>query len=95
MAIFHSFFMAELYFITYMYTGNIWASLVAQVVKNLPEMQEIWFQSLHWEDPLEKGMATHSVFLPRESHDRGVWQATIHRIAKELDMTEQLTHMHT
>ena len=67
MAIFHSFFMAELYFITYMYTGNIWASLVAQVVKNLPEMQEIWFQSLHWEDPLEKGMATHSVFLPREN----------------------------
>ena len=67
MAIFHSFFMAELYFITYMYTGNIWASLVAQVVKNLPEMQEIWFQSLHWEDPLEKGMATHSVFLRREN----------------------------
>ena len=36
------FFMAELYSITYMYTGNIWASLVAQIVKNLSEMQETW-----------------------------------------------------
>ena len=36
------------------------ASLVAQMVKNLPAMQEAWVQSLGWEDPLEKGMATHS-----------------------------------
>ena len=57
------FFMAELYSIPCMYTGNIWASLVAQVVKNLPEMQETWFQSLGWEDLLEKGMATHSSIL--------------------------------
>ena len=35
-----------------------WASLVAQLVKNLPAMQEIWVQSLGWEYPLEKGMAT-------------------------------------
>ena len=35
-----------------------WASLVAQLVKNLPAMQEIWVQSLAWEYPLEKGMAT-------------------------------------
>ena len=41
----------------------MWASLVAQIVKNLPEMQETWFQSLGWEDPLEKGMATHSSVL--------------------------------
>ena len=34
-----------------------WASLVAQLVKNLPEMQETWVRSLGWEDPLEKGMA--------------------------------------
>jgi len=33
------------------------------VVKNLPAMQETWIQSLHREDPLEKGMATHSSFL--------------------------------
>ena len=36
---------------------------MAQVVKNLPEMQEAWVQSLGWEDPLEKGMATHSSIL--------------------------------
>ena len=37
-----------------------WASLVAQTVKNLPAMWETWVRSLGWEDPLEKGMATHS-----------------------------------
>ena len=37
-----------------------WASLVAQLVKNLPAMQETWVQSLGWEDPLEKNMAAHS-----------------------------------
>ena len=40
-----------------------WASLVAQLVKNLPEMRETWVQSLGWEDPLEKGKATHSSIL--------------------------------
>ena len=39
------------------------ASLVAQLVKNLPVMQETWVQSLGWEDPLEKEMATHSSIL--------------------------------
>ena len=34
------------------------------MVKNLPAMQETWVQSLGWEDPLEKEMATHSNFLP-------------------------------
>ena len=38
----------------------IGASLVAQTVKNLPAMQETWVQSLCWEGPLEKEMATHS-----------------------------------
>ena len=41
----------------------IWASLVAQMVKNLPAMWETWVPSLGWEDPLEKGMATHSSIL--------------------------------
>ena len=41
----------------------IWASLVAQMVKNLPAMQETWVKSLGWEDPLEEGMATHSSSL--------------------------------
>ena len=51
----------------------IGASLVAQAVKNLPVMRETWVRSLSWEDPLEKGMATHSlqysppVFLPEGS----------------------------
>ena len=40
-----------------------WASLVAQMVKNLPTIQETWVQSPGWEDPLEKGMAIHSGIL--------------------------------
>ena len=40
-----------------------WASLVSQAVKNPPAIQEIWVQSLSQEDPLEKGMATHSSIL--------------------------------
>ena len=36
---------------------------VAQLIKNLPAMQETWVQSLGWEDPLEKEMATHSSIL--------------------------------
>ena len=40
-----------------------WASVVAQLVKNLPEMQKTWVQSLGWEDPLEKGKATHFSIL--------------------------------
>ena len=42
---------------------SIWASLVAQTVKNLPAMQETLVQSLGCEDPLEKGIATHSSLL--------------------------------
>ena len=41
-----------------------WASLVTQMVKNLPAVQETRVQSLGREDPLEKGMATHSSILP-------------------------------
>ena len=37
--------------------------MVAEVVKNLPAMQRTWAQSLGWDDPLEKGMATHSSTL--------------------------------
>ena len=40
-----------------------WASPVAQLVENLPAMLETWVQSLDWEDPLEKGKATHSSIL--------------------------------
>ena len=40
-----------------------WASLVAQLVKNLPAVQETWVRFLGWEDLLEKEMATHSSIL--------------------------------
>ena len=40
-----------------------WVSLVAQLVNNLHTMRETWVQSLGWEDPLEKGKATHSSIL--------------------------------
>ena len=46
-------------------------------------MQETWVQALGWEDPLEEGMATHSIILAgRIPMDRGAWQATIHAVAK-------------
>ena len=44
-------------------TQASWASLVTQMVKNLPAMQETQVRSLGWEDPLEKGMATYSIIL--------------------------------
>ena len=47
----------------YFSTTSKGASLVAQTLKNLPTMQEAWIQSLGQEDPLEKGMATHSNIL--------------------------------
>ena len=60
-----------------------WASLVAQTVKNPPATLETWLPSLGWEDPLEKGMATHSSILAwRIPMDRGAWQATVHRVTK-------------
>ena len=40
-----------------------WIALVAQIVQDLPAGQETWVQSLGWEDPVEKGMATHSIIL--------------------------------
>ena len=70
------------------------ASLVAQMVNNLPTVQETWFRSLGWEDPLKDGIATHSSILAwRIPMNRGAWQATVHGGCKELDMTEH-THTH-
>ena len=54
---------------------------MAQLVKNLPALQETWVQSLGWEDPLEKGKATHSSIL--------AWRIPWDR--KELDTTERLS----
>ena len=60
-----------------------WASLVAQMVKNLPAMWWTCVRSLGWEDPLEEGMATHSSILAwRIPMDRGAWQAVVHGVTK-------------
>ena len=61
------------------------ASLVAQLVKNLPAILETWVQSQGWEDPQEKGKATHSSILAW----RIPWTSPWGR--KESDMTEQLS----
>ena len=59
------------------------ASLVAQMVKRLPAMWETWVQSPGWEDPLEKGMVTHSSILAwRILMDREARWATVHGVAK-------------
>ena len=44
-------------------SGILGASLVAHIVKNLPQMRETWIQSLDWEDSLMKGMTTHSIIF--------------------------------
>ena len=66
------------------------ASLIAQLVKNLPAVQEIQVQFLSWKDPLEKEMATHSSILDNplqyswleNSKDRGAWRATVHGVTR-------------
>ena len=63
------------------------ASLVAQLIKNLPTMQGIWVRSQGWEDPLEKEMATHSSIL--------AWRIpwTVQSMGhKESHMTERCSH---
>ena len=63
-----------------------WASLVAQLVKNPPAMQETWVRSLGWEDPPEKGKATHASIL--------AWRVpwTLHPWGrKQSDTTERLS----
>ena len=65
------------------YINYLWhiVSLVAQLVKNLPTMREIWVRFLGWEDPLERGMIIHSRIL--------AWRIPWGH--KELDRTEQLS----
>ena len=61
----------------------LWTSLVAQMVKRLPTMQEIQVQSLGQDDSLEEGMATHSSILAwRIPVDRGAWQAAVLGVVK-------------
>jgi len=61
----------------------LWVSLVGQMVKNLPviqETQETKVRSLSWEDPLEKGMATHSSILAWRISQRVAWWAIVRGI---------------
>ena len=59
------------------------ASLIGQLVKNLPAMQDSLVRFLGWEDPLEKGKATHSSILAwRIPMDGGAWRATVLGVAK-------------
>ena len=60
-----------------------WSSLVAQMVKNLPAMQNTCVLSLDWEDTLKERMVTHSSILAwRIPKDKGAWWATVHGVAK-------------
>ena len=62
------------------------------MVKNLPAMQEIWVQSLGWEDPLEKEWLPTPVFLPGEFHGQRSLAVYSPWGRKESDTTEQLTY---
>ena len=64
------------------------SSLVAQMLKNLPVMQETQVQSLGREDPLKKGMAIHSLFFPGEFHEQKSLVGYCPRCSKEQDTTE-------
>ena len=64
------------------------SSLVAQMVKNLPAMQETWVLSLGWEDPLEEEMATHCSILAGEFHGQRSLAGYSPQGHKESDTTE-------
>ena len=71
--------------------GAQWASLVAQMVTNLPTMQETMFLFLYLEYPLEKGMATHSSILTVKFHGQRILASYSPQDHTELDTIEQLT----
>ena len=66
-----------------------WASLVAQLVKNPPAMQETWIRPLGWDDPLEKGKTTHSSILAWRILGRKEWDTT-ERLSLSLVRSSQL-----
>ena len=73
-------------------SGNFWAFLVAQTIKNLPAMEETQFNSWVGKILWRRKWQPTVVFLPGESPmDRGTWQATVHGGHKESDTTEH-TH---
>ena len=62
-------------------------SVMAQLLKNLPAMQQTWIQSLGWKDPLEKEMVTHSSILawriPRTEEPGGTESMGLHRVGHD------------
>ena len=79
----------------YGFKSRVWASLVAQMVKNPPAMQETRVQSLGQEDPLNKGMATVLQYSCLEyPMDRGTWWATVHGVAQSWTWLSN-KHFHT
>ena len=66
------------------------------MVKIQSAMNDTWVQSLGWENPLEKGMVTHSSILAwRIPIDRGDWQVTVHRVTKSWTrLSECVQHQH-
>ena len=73
------------------------ASLVAQMVKDPPATQETWVQSPGWEDPLEKGMATHTSILPAESHGQrclgGLQPMELQRVEHDWATSKKKKHL--
>ena len=61
---------------------------MAQIIKNLPAIQEAWIQSLGWEDPLQKRWLTTPVFLPAEFHRQRSLAGYSPWGRKESDVTE-------
>ena len=62
------------------------------MIKNPPAKQETWVRSLGQEDSLEKETATHASILAWEIPQTGAWRATVHGVAKELDISERLNN---
>ena len=62
---------------------TLWTSLVAQLVKIPPAVQETWVRSLSWEDPLEKGKATHSSILAWRIPWTVVWSMGLQRVGHD------------
>ena len=71
-------------FLEHIHAGG--ASLVAQTVKYLLAVQEVWVQFLSWEEPLEKGMVTYAIILaweiPWTEESGGLWRATVYGVTK-------------
>ena len=73
-----------IYYLTY----SERSCLLAQMVKNLPEVRETWVQSLGQEDPLENEMATSCLGNPM---DGGAWQTTVHGVANSQNQLSNFT----